>query len=554
MNSIAIVGAGPTASYALAHLRRSVVPLDITVFEAGPRAGMGMPYSADFNNAHVLANIASVEIPPITRTLVDWLESRPDAQLAAMKVDRSAITDRAFFPRVVLGEYFASEFERVCVSLRERGHAVRVITGTRVDDVVPRRKGFTIVADTGGRASRWRVDTVLLATGHKFTQSHAAPHLYRSPYPLAELRLAHDRSAAVLGSSLSAIDAVITLACRYGRFEEKGDSCRFVPSSGRPLRLAMFSRKGLLPEADFYYPIPEEPLKIFGKAAAGKLVSDGGQRLLFRAMKLFWRQLVLDDPAFVETLNLGNVSPARFHDAYFAWRGRADPFALAAANLREARANYADGKIVMWRYTLMRAHEIFALITPHLPARDLARFHHYLRPVFADAYGCVPHQSISRLIALKRAGVLSITAMGEDGKAVWRNDRFEVKAAGRTMRFATLIDARGQQAMSLRELGFERLSRALVDTELGDADLDGEFRLRLKPGHAGAAYCVSLPILLHRHPFAQGLVACASFGSAVAQEMLANTDRRAGALQTLSVPALSPAGGDDETWPQTAFG
>ena len=71
--TIAIIGSGPGAVYALAHLLRAPDPLAIDLFEAGPVAGAGMPYDARRNSPAMLANIASVELPPVRQTLLSWL-------------------------------------------------------------------------------------------------------------------------------------------------------------------------------------------------------------------------------------------------------------------------------------------------------------------------------------------------------------------------------------------------------------------------------------------------------------------------------------------------
>ncbi|EHU0912424.1 FAD/NAD(P)-binding protein, partial [Escherichia coli] len=66
MKKIAIVGAGPTGIYtlfSLLHLQQQT-PLSISIFEQADEAGVGMPYSDEENSKMMLANIASIEIPP----------------------------------------------------------------------------------------------------------------------------------------------------------------------------------------------------------------------------------------------------------------------------------------------------------------------------------------------------------------------------------------------------------------------------------------------------------------------------------------------------------
>ncbi|WP_420561984.1 FAD/NAD(P)-binding protein [Thalassobaculum sp.] len=521
---IVLVGSGPTAAYTLKYLIGSDTGLDIRVFEAGDRAGPGMPYSRRFNTPSVLANIVSIEIPPMTRTLVDWLDSLSDSRLDRYGIARSAIAERGFYPRVVLGDYFAAEFAALCRKAAQRGHRVTVLTHHRVADIVPGKTGFRIVANTPEGTRRFRADAVVVATGHRQTATREAPYLYRSPYPLKKLRLGEDRSAAIIGSSLSAIDAALTLATRYGAFEEIGGRITYTPTSGSLPRIALLSRKGLLPEADFYYPIPEEPLDIFSEAAIEREVARGRIGLLSRVMRLFRAQLLQDDPDFFAAMSLKRFTPEGVNRAYFARRENSDLFVATRANLAEARRNHRARRTVMWRYTLMRAHEMFSLVLPYLTDRDLRRFHGTLKPVFADAYGCVPHASIAKLLVLRRAGVLSVVALGERGRVVRRDGAFVLEGSGTEEAFETLIDARGQQAMTLNELGFKSLAEAVEESDPFRKNPRSRarngFRLELKPGLAQEIFCVSLPLLLRRHPFAQGLVSSDNFGKAVASGLL----------------------------------
>ena len=104
--TIAIVGTGPTGIYTLLHLLDTGLPLAVTLYEKGPRAGIGMPYSPEMSNRAMLANIASIEIPPIATTYLDWLQDQPDARLRSYGLDPQDLDERQFTPRLLLGEYF----------------------------------------------------------------------------------------------------------------------------------------------------------------------------------------------------------------------------------------------------------------------------------------------------------------------------------------------------------------------------------------------------------------------------------------------------------------
>ena len=75
MTRIAIIGSGPTGIYSLKGLVASKQPLAITIFEETPDAGKGTPYHPAVNDRAMLANIASIELPPICQSLVEWLRA-----------------------------------------------------------------------------------------------------------------------------------------------------------------------------------------------------------------------------------------------------------------------------------------------------------------------------------------------------------------------------------------------------------------------------------------------------------------------------------------------
>ena len=86
MSTIAFVGAGPTTLYTLdALLRQEVQGVRVTVFEAQEGVGVGTPYRPGWNDPAMLSNIASAEIPPLTQTLLAWLQSRSPAELEALE-------------------------------------------------------------------------------------------------------------------------------------------------------------------------------------------------------------------------------------------------------------------------------------------------------------------------------------------------------------------------------------------------------------------------------------------------------------------------------------
>ena len=106
MKKVAIIGTGPTGIYTLHALVERREPLAVLLYEQAEHAGVGMPYSGENNTESMLANIASIEIPPIYITYLTWLQNQSDEYLAQFNIERMTLHERQFLPRVILGDYY----------------------------------------------------------------------------------------------------------------------------------------------------------------------------------------------------------------------------------------------------------------------------------------------------------------------------------------------------------------------------------------------------------------------------------------------------------------
>ena len=80
-----------------------------------------------------------------------------------------------------------------------------------------------------------------------------------------------------------------------------------------------------------------------------------------------------------------------------------------------------------------------------------------------------------------------------------------------------MIDARGQAAAPLAALPFPTLAAALAEPE---APLMAPFRLISADGPL-PVHCLSLPQLLERYPFSQGLAGVAELARLAAEDLMA---------------------------------
>lgn len=130
--------------------------------------------------------------------------------------------------------------------------------------------------------------------------------------------------------------------------------------------ITLLSRKGVIPEADFYYPVPYPPPKYCSPEKLKTLIKqyDGGKEsgLLNAAFGLFKDELKHVAPNYTKKMNLEKLTIEEYYNAYFHKRVHRHPFQWADKNLAKARIMEAEKHISPWRFAILRMHEVFSLI------------------------------------------------------------------------------------------------------------------------------------------------------------------------------------------------
>ncbi len=475
-----------------------------------------MPYDRRFNADYMLCNAFSREIPPPTRSLLQWLTTLPPRELGSWELSDHDLDARAFYPRVLIGEYLEHEFHALCEQAEALGHHIDLHPETAVTDIIPSPDLIEVETHTHGALS---FDHVIIATGHVWPQE---PRIDRaqlvSPWPYTAITSLPARNIGILGSSLSAIDIVMALAFTHGTFNENGDTVTWQANpETAPLKITMLSKMGIMPEADFYYPFPYQPLKVFTPEAVRAEMSHGSAGLLSRLFALFRKELQVSDPDYVKRLELSAETVRVFSEAYFRSRRQLGGLEAVKKDFTRARASMRNRETIAYRYTLLRAHENFDLALRALNEDDWHEFQTFLLPVFSDCYAAVPHLSIARIIALHDSGVLHLKETGDDARFCNTDaGGVEVSVGEDKLSFDAMIDARGQAAAPLAELPFSRLVQSLS----GDQPVTAPFALKTANGSRSRVYCLAMPQLLERHPFSQGLVNCDENAGVVAEDLL----------------------------------
>lgn len=520
MKKIAIVGAGPTGIYTLFALLKHQTPLSITLYEQAKEAGVGMPYSDEENSRMMLANIASIEIPPIISPYIDWLRQQSEAHLARYGVEHGSLHVRQFLPRILLGEYFRDQFLQL-VSLAERqGFNIKVNESSLVNDIQATAEGIVVCTE---QAAPELFDLAVIATGHVWPDEETLTRTF-FPSPWTGLMDAEIPACqiGIMGTSLSALDAAMAVVAQHGKFvSDNGQHIRFEKDDkSRDLHIVLMSRSGILPEADFYCPIPYEPLCFVTGQALEKQIADGSEGLLDRVFALIVKEIEHTDPVWSQQIALSSLNADSFTQAWFAARKKHDPFQWAETNLEEVERNKRDRRTVAWRYTILRLHEAVQEIVPSLNEKDRKRFNNGLARVFIDNYAAIPSQSIRRLLALREAGIVSILALGPDYQLEQKGTATVISANDKAYKFDVFIDARGQKPLKTKDLPFPTLRKQLQSTGEELPDVGEDYTLQAPDIVRGRIALAAIPWLMHDQPFVQGLTACAEIGDCIAKAIV----------------------------------
>ena len=526
MKKIAIVGAGPTGIYTLFSLLQQQTPLSISIFEQADEAGVGMPYSDDENSKLMLANIASIEIPPIYCTYLEWLQKQEASHLQRYGVKKETLHDRQFLPRILLGEYFRDQFLRLVDQARKQKFAVAVYESCQVTDLQITNAGVMLATNQDLPSETF--DLAVIATGHVWPDEEEATRTY-FPSPWSGLMEAKVDACnvGIMGTSLSGLDAAMAVAIQHGSFieDDKQHVIFHRDNASEKLNITLMSRTGILPEADFYCPIPYEPLHIVTDQALNAEIQKGEEGLLDRVFRLIVEEIKFADPDWSQRIALESLNVDSFAQAWFAERKQRDPFDWAEKNLQEVERNKREKHTVPWRYVILRLHEAVQEIVPHLNEHDHKRFSKGLARVFIDNYAAIPSESIRRLLALREAGIIHILALGEDYEMEINESRTVLKTEDNSYSFDVFIDARGQRPLKVKDIPFHGLREQLQKTGDEIPDVGEDYTLQQPEDIRGRVAFGALPWLMHDQPFVQGLTACAEIGEAMARAVVKPASR-----------------------------
>ena len=282
----------------------------------------------------------------------------------------------------------------------------------------------------------YRADAVLLATGHWFEHSETSNY-FSSPWPASQLlsSIPQGETVGVLGSSLSAIEVALTLTSDGHFVRQPAGELSYVPSDS-PRRLVLYSRNGLLP-------------RVRGKTGAR-------QNRYLTCDRI--RQLIAETPYQLTLSAIFKLLDQELSAAYgreINWQTVLNPLEDASQRLKQdiddaLVGDGPDGELI-WLTSLVQIFPVVRDLYLHLRLDERARFDRDFTTLFFMHAATQPIINAQKLLALLRAGIVSIVKLGKNyhfeqtpqsGEFEFRYDDHE--GMSHCDRYTYVVNARGQ--------------------------------------------------------------------------------------------------------------
>ena len=445
MQHLAIVGAGATGTALLVALKHQLGsirpgngPARVTIFEKTSDFGPGLPYGNLAAPIH-LNNMESADMSVDAERPSDFLEWL-DANRSDL--DWSYSMDENFVTRRLYGGYLKARFEEACETLRSEAIEVEAVADEVMDITELRgsQSGSYQIVTNDRRL--FACDCVILATGHWHSSPPAAISNvndlfekrqaggYIGVWPIEQLlnRAARQDEVIVLGSSLTAVDAVMALAHSGGSFVDAGGRRLEYQSRGCPT-IRCVSRRGYIPSLR---PVLNKAVHDKIRAAAARHQSDIAWDY-WTFERVFWQ--VLRNEGFTEIQE-------EFQRLKLDGLGNRTTQVLSSLERElSAAEKSADWHSERTAFRAMYRFVVDAYTT--FSRSDRTVFFQEFFPLFNVMTAAVPILPARRLRALLRSGVLEIYA----GKSEIRqaNEIFEMQVGHQSWHVKCVGNAIGRE-------------------------------------------------------------------------------------------------------------
>jgi len=429
--NFAIIGGGLTGTAMLyqfaeqvaQEIERSLLDpskIKIQIFEKQDTFGPGFPHCDRNVMPYHITNMCARDMGILLDNSVDfqdWVMIHQD-KLEARFPNIDAKTENNnpcnHYPRAIMGEYLKDRFQEAHQKAQALGLVVELYSRSEVIDLAKRRDKIhlTVKCLSSGSTFACVADRVLLATGHWF-EIEEQDNYFPSPWPAKNLiqKIPEGEKVAVIGTSLSAIEVVLTLTSDGDFVRDDSGNLNYVPSPN-PRRFALYSRRGLLP-------------KVRGKMGQHcnriltreKIESLAVQNQGYLTLEAVFQLLNLElEAAYGHRINWDAVvNPTK------------PPADLLQQYLEDAiNGDGPDGELI-WQTVLHQSFDMVREIYLSLTLEDRKHFDKEYTSIFFTHAATQPIINAKKMLALMKSGIVEVFKLGRDYKFVKNDskDRYE---------------------------------------------------------------------------------------------------------------------------------
>lgn len=466
-NSIAIVGGGPGGLFMYKRLiETSSAGLVIHIYEKNGSLGCGMPYSHDGAADEHITNVSGNEIPELVTTVSEWIKTVPKDTLDKYNVNPEKFNEYKVLPRLLFGQYLNAQFKLLLKQSKDLNITTEVFYNTTVTDLIDQPDTQTVLVAT--EEGKIQYDRIVICSGHVWPKTHEGKTdgWFDSPYPPQKIAMHANYPVAIRGASLTAIDAVRTLARHNGKFEkdENGILHYHTNIDSADFSIVLHTRNGLLPAVRFHLDdshLGKDTVLSDNEVKANREENDGFLSLDYVFEQNFKAYIRKNDSEFYQ--KIANLNMEGFVDMVMTYRENQDPFELLKKEYAEAERSIKNQESVYWKEML--AVLSFAMNYPakYFSAEDRLRLQKTLMPLISVVIAFVPQSSAEALMALHNAGRLSMVTVDDASEVTPHNDGgvvykyFDEDGQSQNKHYKVFIDCIGQPHLRYEDLPFKSL-------------------------------------------------------------------------------------------------
>jgi uncharacterized NAD(P)/FAD-binding protein YdhS len=412
----AIIGGGLTGTSMLCQLiegirealsqgKRLSSAVEIHIIEKNDEFGPGFPHSDRNAMPFHLINMCARDMSILSGTPDDFqswadenitqLENQFQWKRSMFRTWNNPDPACLHYPRPVMGEYLKTRFRKAVQLAEKMGVTVRLYPGHEVTDLreeMDNRVRMILKHGLSGKEIFLSANCALLATGH-WSSEERQPRYFPSPWPATHLeaQIPKGASVAIIGSSLSAIDAVLTLSAD-GTFERAPSREPVYHASNEPRRLTLYSRSALLPT-------------VRGRTGSyrNKFLTPGGIERLIRQK---------EELRLLDLFMLLDRDLERAYGRPFSWKKLTDPKLTPkdrlSAHLRDARQGDGPQGEILWQTVLQQVFPMVRRLYLALSPKERMRFNSDFSTLFFSHGAPMPMINAEKLLALMKSGIVTL--------------------------------------------------------------------------------------------------------------------------------------------------